>query len=62
MTQIINDRPASSKAAKSLGRLELLAWLNELVEADYSKIEACSDGVGYCQVLDAVLPHFNMPL
>jgi hypothetical protein len=33
--------------AKNLGRLELLAWVNELVEADYPKIEQLSDGIAY---------------
>lgn len=37
-----------SKAAKSLGRLELLSWVNELCETDYPKIEACSDGIAFC--------------
>ena len=44
------------KSAKNLGRLELLAWLNELTETDYPKIESCSDGIGYCQILDAIAP------
>ena len=34
--------------AKNLGRLELLAWVNELIDADYPKIEHCSDGIAYC--------------
>ena len=41
---------------RNLGRLELLAWLNDLVEADYPKVEFCSDGIGFCQVLDALHP------
>jgi RP/EB family microtubule-associated protein len=43
--------------ARNLGRLELLAWLNEMVETDYPKVEMCSDGVAYCQVLDAIHPN-----
>ena len=50
------------KPAKSLSRLELLAWLNDLTETDYPKIEACSDGIGYCQILDAISPGSNIPL
>ena len=42
--------------AKSLGRLELLGWLNEITETDYPKIELCSDGIAYCQVIDALHP------
>lgn len=50
------------KSSKTLGRLELLAWLNDLVEADYPKIEVCSDGIAYCQVLDAMCPEIQLPL
>ena len=50
------------KQAKTLGRLELLAWLNDLTETDYPKIEACSDGIGFCQVLDAIAPSSQMQL
>ena len=42
--------------AKNLGRLELLNWVNEIVEADYPKVEMCSDAIAYCQVLDALHP------
>jgi hypothetical protein len=52
----------AQKQAKNLGRLELLAWLNDLGETDYPKIEACSDAVGFCQVLDAIAPSSQMPL
>lgn len=44
--------------ARNLGRLELLAWLNEMVETDYPKVEMCSDGVAYCQILDGIHPNF----
>ena len=43
--------------SQKIGRLELLTWLNELVDCDYPKIESCSDGVGYCQVIDAIYPN-----
>ena len=39
-----------------MGRLELLAWINDFVETDYSKIEQCSDGVAYAQIVDAIHP------
>lgn len=42
--------------AKNLGRLELLAWINDIIDADYPKIENCSDGIGYCQILDYLKP------
>lgn len=49
-------------SSRNLGRLELLAWLNELVETDYPKVEMCSDGIAYCQVLDAIHPGGTVPL
>ena len=30
---------AISNKAKTMGRLELLSWLNELSECDYTKLE-----------------------
>lgn len=50
------------KSAKSIGRLELLAWLNDLTECDYPKIETCCDAIAYCQVLDAMSPSNAFPL
>lgn len=44
------------RSGGKLGRLELLNWINELVEADYPRIEALADGVAYCQVMDALFP------
>jgi RP/EB family microtubule-associated protein len=42
--------------ARNLGRLELLAWINEVTEADYPKVELCSDAIAFCQILDAIHP------
>lgn len=42
--------------ARNLGRLELLSWINDVVDADYPKVEMCSDAIAYCQVLDAIHP------
>jgi len=35
-------------------RTELLAWLNELLQINYTKIEQCGSGAAYCQVLDSI--------
>ena len=43
--------------AKNLGRLELLAWINDIIDADYPKIETLSDGIAYCQLLDYLKPN-----
>jgi len=41
---------------RKLGRLELLQWINGVVDADYARVEDLSDGVAYCQVFDALFP------
>ena len=35
-------------------RSELLAWLNELLQINYTKVEQCGTGAAYCQILDSV--------
>ena len=52
---------AISTKAKTMGRLELVGWLNDLVETDYSKLEQCSDGIGYCQLINLLKPN-SVPL
>lgn len=32
----------------------MLAWLNELVKGDYSRVEQCANGAAYCQIMDAL--------
>jgi len=39
--------------SKKLGRSELLNWINSITQSDYPKIENLSDGVGFCQIMDA---------
>jgi hypothetical protein len=39
--------------AKKLGRNELLAWINNINQSDYGKIESLSDGVAFVMVIDA---------
>ena len=39
--------------SKKLGRSELLNWINKTTECEYLKIEDLSDGIGFCQVIDA---------
>ena len=38
----------------SESRSELLAWLNELLQINYTKVEQCGTGAAYCQILDSV--------
>lgn len=42
--------------ARSMGRLALLSWLNELLESDYSRVEHLQDGIAFAQIFDALFP------
>ncbi|KAF4580730.1 MAPRE family protein [Pleurotus pulmonarius] len=35
-------------------RNELLAWINDLLQINYTKVEQCGSGAAYCQVLDSI--------
>ena len=39
--------------SKKLGRSELLSCINKTVESEYLKVEDLSDGVGFCQIIEA---------
>ncbi|KAH8108536.1 EB1 domain-containing protein [Phellopilus nigrolimitatus] len=35
-------------------RTELLAWLNDLLQLNYTKVEQCGTGGAYCQIIDSI--------
>ncbi|CAE6479352.1 unnamed protein product [Rhizoctonia solani] len=35
-------------------RTELIGWLNDLLQLNYTKVEQCGTGGAYCQVLDSI--------
>jgi len=35
-------------------RTELIQWLNDLLQINYSKIEQCGTGGAYCQIMDSI--------
>ncbi|KAI8986297.1 calponin homology domain-containing protein [Trametes punicea] len=35
-------------------RTELLAWLNDLLQVNYTKVEQCGTGGAYCQIMDSI--------
>ena len=41
-------------------RTELLAWLNDLLQINYTKVEQCGSGAAYCGVIDSVF--LDVPL
>ena len=38
----------------SESRTELLAWLNELTQLGYTKVEQCGTGAAHCMVMDSI--------
>ncbi|PCH40456.1 hypothetical protein WOLCODRAFT_24114 [Wolfiporia cocos MD-104 SS10] len=41
-------------------RTELLAWLNDLLQINYTKVEQCGTGGAYCQIMDSVFGDIPM--
>lgn len=41
-------------------RSELLAWLNELLALNYTKVEQCGSGFAYAQIIDSI--YGNVPM
>ncbi|PWN21511.1 hypothetical protein BCV69DRAFT_269260 [Microstroma glucosiphilum] len=41
-------------------RSELLAWLNELLNLNYTKVEQCGSGFAYAQIIDSI--YGNVPM
>ncbi|KAJ1915864.1 microtubule integrity protein mal3 [Mycoemilia scoparia] len=44
----------------SESRQELLAWVNQLCQTNYTKIEHLGTGAAYCQILDSI--YYDVPL
>lgn len=38
----------------AVSRTDLLAWVNELLQLNYTKVEQCGTGAAYCQILDSI--------
>ena len=45
-----------SSSVYCVGRNELLSWVNELLELNYSKVEDTANGAAFCQIIDCVHP------
>lgn len=40
-------------------RTELIAWVNEILQVNYTKVEQCGTGGAYCQIMDSVYGEFE---
>jgi RP/EB family microtubule-associated protein len=41
-------------------RTELIAWVNELLSLNYTKVEQCGTGGAYCQIMDSVFGELDI--
>ncbi|KAI8970289.1 calponin homology domain-containing protein [Mycotypha africana] len=41
-------------------RTELLAWLNDLLQLNYTKVEQAGTGAAYCQIMDSIFNDVHM--
>ncbi|KZV61519.1 hypothetical protein PENSPDRAFT_693336 [Peniophora sp. CONT] len=41
-------------------RSELVAWVNDLLQINYTKIEQCGTGAAYCQIMDSIYGDLQM--
>ena len=47
---------APGKAPRTLGRHEMVEWLNQTLEMELERLQDCADGVACCQLLEALAP------
>ena len=46
----------------SESRTELIAWINELLQLNYTKVEQCGTGGAYCQIMDSIYSELRSSL
>ncbi|KAH8285590.1 hypothetical protein KR054_011361 [Drosophila jambulina] len=52
---------STNVTTENLSRHELLAWVNDCLKSDFSKIEELCTGAAYCQFMDMMFPN-SVPL
>lgn len=38
----------------NVSRTELISWINELLNLNYTKVEQCGSGAVYCHIIDSI--------
>ena len=52
---------STSVTTDNLSRHDMLAWVNQSLDANFSKIEEMCTGAAYCQFMDMLFPN-SIPL
>lgn len=45
----------------AVSRTDLLAWVNDLLQLNYTKVEQCGTGAAYCQIVDSIYGTLTVP-
>lgn len=53
---VISNVYATSATTENLSRNELLAWVNDCLQSEYTKIEQLNTGAAYAQFTDFLFP------
>lgn len=54
---VSNGSIGMMEGAFFVGRGELLAWVNDLLSTNLTKIEQMASGAAYIQIMDAIFPN-----
>ena len=52
----LTSGPRFSPQGYFVGRKELVAWVQQYFQPNFSKVEDCASGVVYCQIVDNIYP------
>lgn len=52
---------STNVTTENLSRFDMLAWVNDCLEAHFGKIEELCTGAAYCQFMDMLFPN-SVPL
>jgi RP/EB family microtubule-associated protein len=56
MSYVATNVYSTSVTTENLSRHEMLAWVNDCLQASFTKIEDMHKGDAYCQLMDLLFP------
>lgn len=54
-----HDNSHFTRLTMGESRTELIQWLNDLLQVNYTKVEQCGTGGAYCQIIDSIFGEWN---